>query len=85
MIWLACHRYRLITISLDIAMSIKASRIMIWCISPQIRHLMSFVIFQTLAKVAASVATSHSHCWFVAGHLNVRNGVIEHMWGLALK
>ncbi len=42
---------------------------------------MSFVVFQTLARLAASVATSHSHCWFVAGHLNMRKDVIINIWG----
>ena len=63
------------------AISRNASRILIWCISPHILHIMSFVVFQTLARLAASVATSHSHCWFVAGHLNMRKDVIKNIWG----
>ena len=71
----------MITTSLEMAISRNASRILIWCISPHTLHIMSFVVVQTLARLAASVATSHSHCWFVAGHLNMRKDVIISIWG----
>jgi hypothetical protein len=77
--------YRVLTMSLDRAIARNASRIFIRCISPQSLHLIFFVVFQTLARLEASIATSHWLCPFVAGHLNVRNAVIVNIWALAWK
>jgi hypothetical protein len=76
--------YRVLTMSLDRAIARNASRIFIRCISPQSLHLIFFVVFQTLARLEASIATSHWLCPFVAGHLNVRNAVIVNIWGFGV-